>query len=71
MWSVDGGCCTSLVAGRVRGRDPAQPDCGHDSEPASTNLSLVSLLLPAAISIGWLSLRIAGPGKLDLFITWP
>ena len=31
------------------------------SEPASVNLSLVSLLPLAVVSIGWRSLRIAGP----------
>jgi hypothetical protein len=31
------------------------------SEPASVNLYLVSLLPLVVISIGWLSLRIAGP----------
>jgi hypothetical protein len=31
------------------------------SEPASVNLYLASLLPLAVISIGWLSLRIAGP----------
>jgi hypothetical protein len=31
------------------------------SEPASVNLSLLSLLPLAVISIGWLSLRISGP----------
>jgi hypothetical protein len=42
------------------GRPPRRRPCRGRSEPASVNLHLVSLLPLAVISIGWLSLRIAG-----------
>jgi hypothetical protein len=43
------------------GRPPRRRPCRGRSEPASVNLYPVSPLPLAVISIGWLSLRIAGP----------